>query len=162
MTYECYCSRFAVFSKTSPPSAIYVFDNFIHCSRNFTRRLFDEAIKGLGRFSRHGSRSCRSLSGQNEHVAALVALPFLTTPTDRDHLRNLRCRGGAVHGGMPKCGRSQRLRPFKISSPIISRRFRRNPNVSLPAHPSVVFLKSCPSRLMFIHDVPLHCHPPET
>lgn len=115
--------------------------NFIHCSRNFTRRLFDEAIKGLGRFSRHGSRSCRSLSGQNEHVAALVALPFLSTPTDRDrdHLRNLRCRGGAVHGGMPKCGRSQRLRPFKISSPIISRRFRRNPTVSLPTHASVFF-----------------------
>ena len=114
-------------------------DNFIHSSRNFTRRLFDEAIKGLGRFSRHGSRSCRSLSGQNEHVAALVALPFLSTPTDRDHLRNLRCRGGAVHGGMPKCGRSQRLRPFKISSPIISRRFRRNPTVSLPTHASVFF-----------------------
>ena len=121
-------------------------DNFIHSSRNFTRRLFDEAIKGLGRFSRHGSRSCRSLSGQNEHVAALVALPFLSTPTDRDrdHLRNLRCRGGAVHGGMPKCGRSQRLRPFKISSPIYFETFSPKPDCKLARTPIRGFFKILP------------------
>ena len=68
----------------------------------------------------------------------------LRRPTARDHLRNLRCRGGAVHGGMPKCGRSQRLRPFKISSPIYFETFSPKPDCKLARTPIRGFFKILP------------------